>query len=162
MLIPQKTCPEDPVPDSASSSSGAVERRNRYHHFREITTRWEDNDVYGHVNNVVYYSFFDTAANCYLIEAGGLDIEASGVIGVVVESKCNYRRSAAFPEVLEAGLRADRIGNSSVRYGIGIFKKDEDEVSAWGHFVHVFVDRETRKPVPIPADIRAALERIRA
>lgn len=145
--------------DSASPSD-VVERRERYRHFLEITTRWEDNDVYGHVNNVVYYSFFDTAANSYLISAGGLEIETSPVIGVVVESKCSYRRSTAYPDVLEAGLRADRIGNSSVQYGIGIFKKGEDEAAAWGYLVHVFVDRETRRPAPIPAPIRAALERI--
>ena len=147
------------MPDSPSD---VVERRDRYRHFLEITTRWEDNDVYGHVNNVVYYSFFDSAANRYLIEEGGLDIATSRVIGVVVESKCNYRRSTSYPEVLEAGLRADRIGNTSVQYGLGIFKRNEEEVSAWGHFVHVFVDRESRKPVPIPASIRAALEKIRA
>ena len=143
-------------------SPDRIERREHYRHFLDITTRWMDNDVYGQVNNVTYYSFFDTAANSYLIEKGGLDIEKSSVIGVVVESKCNYRRAVAYPDSLEAGLRADRIGNSSVEYGIGIFKGGEDEVSAWGHFVHVFVDRETRTPVPIPKRIRAALEEILA
>lgn len=160
--------PENPVLDPAPDFSPLEERaseppehRRRFRHFLEIPTRWEDNDIYGHVNNVVYYSFFDTAANCYLIREGGLDIERSPVIGVVVESKCIYRRSIAYPETLDAGLRANRVGNTSVTYGIGIFRKGEDEAAAWGHFVHVFVDRETRRSVPIPEGIRAALEKIR-
>jgi len=134
--------------------------RNDYRRFLDITTRWMDNDIYGHVNNVTYYSYFDTAANHYLIHAGGLDIHAAPVIGIVVESKCQYHAPVAFPDPLEAGLRVDRLGNRSVTYGIGIFRKGEDAASAHGHFVHVFVERESNNAVPIPADIRAALAAI--
>ena len=137
-----------------------IETRDNYYKFNSITTRWSDNDVYGHVNNVVYYSYFDTAANNYLINDGGLDIETSPVIGFVVNSGCNYNSSIAYPGNIESGLRVDRLGNSSVQYGVAIFKEGEDHAAADGHFVHVFVDRETNKPVAIPDKMRAALEAI--
>ncbi|HEY5790290.1 MAG TPA: thioesterase family protein [Gammaproteobacteria bacterium] len=136
-------------------------RRDGYRHFETITTRWMDNDLYGHVNNVTYYSYFDTVANSYLIHQGGLDIVAAPVIGVVVSSNCEYRKSLAYPQRLDAGLRVDRLGTSSVTYGIGIFAAGDAEVSAFGRFVHVFVERASQRPVPIPGPIRAALEQIR-
>jgi acyl-CoA thioester hydrolase len=123
-----------------------------------IATRWIDNDIYGHVNNVVYYAYFDTIINRFLIDEGGLDIGHGEVIGVCAESRCTYVRSAAFPDVLDAGLRVSKIGTSSVTYEIAISKGTE--LCASGHFVHVFVDRATRKPTAIPASIREALERI--
>jgi acyl-CoA thioester hydrolase len=131
-----------------------------YKWFCEITTRWMDNDVYGHVNNVTYYSYFDTAANLYLIREGGLDIAASDVIGVVVESKCTYSEPIAYPELVRAGLRVDKLGNRSVTYGIGIFSGKNDVAAASGTFVHVMVDRVSRAPVPIPDRIRNALQAI--
>jgi acyl-CoA thioester hydrolase len=134
--------------------------RSDYRYFHAITTRWMDNDLYGHVNNVTYYSYFDTAANYFLIHEGGLDIVAAPVIGVVVSSSCQYRKSVAYPQRLEAGLRVDRLGSSSVTYGLAIFAEGNDEASAFGQFVHVFVDRASNRPLPIPAPIRAALERI--
>ena len=136
------------------------ETRLRYRHFLTIPTRWMDNDTYGHVNNVTYYSYFDTAANSYLVEAGGFDPQNAPVIGVVVESMCRYQSPLAFPEILEAGLRVGKLGTSSVRYEIGIFGQGADEAAAFGHFVHVFVERLERKPVPIPAPLRGALEKI--
>lgn len=137
-----------------------VETRDRYPHILPVQTRWADNDLYGHVNNVTYYSYFDTVVNCYLIDNGGLDIHNAKVIGIAVETHCNFNDSVAYPEPLEAGLRVGKLGNSSVRYEIGIFKKGREEAAAQGHFVHVFVERETNKPVPIPPPIRSALERI--
>jgi acyl-CoA thioester hydrolase len=134
--------------------------RSDYRYFHAITTRWMDNDLYGHVNNVTYYSYFDTAANYFLIHEGGLDIVAAPVIGVVVSSSCQYRKSVAYPQRLDAGLRVDRLGSSSVTYGLAIFAEGDDEASAFGQFVHVFVDRASNRPLPIPAPIRAALERI--
>lgn len=128
-----------------------------YGHHTELTTRWMDNDVYGHVNNVTYYSYFDTVANGYLIERGGLDIHTSPVIGLVVESGCRYHAPVAYPQRLRAGLRVDRLGTSSVTYGIAIFTEDDDRAVADGHFVHVFVDREVRTSTPIPARLREAL-----
>lgn len=136
------------------------ETRHRFVHFLAIPTRWMDNDVYGHVNNVVYYSYFDTVINEYLISAGGLDIAGSAVIGIAAESMCRFRRELTFPEVIEAGLRVGHLGKSSVRYEIGLFSDGEEEAAAAGYFVHVFVDRATHKPEPIPARIRAALERL--
>jgi len=137
-----------------------LETRDRYPHFMPLQTRWSDNDIYGHINNVTYYSYFDTVVNCYLIDEGGLDIQSADVIGVVVETMCNFRESIAYPELLEAGLRVAKLGNSSVRFEIGIFRKGEAEASAAGHFIHVFVDRSTNKPVPTPDEIRSALERL--
>jgi acyl-CoA thioester hydrolase len=121
-----------------------------------------DNDVYGHVNNVVYYSYFDTVVNGYLISSGALNIERSQVVGLVVETRCRFFRPVAFPDAVHAGLRVARLGTSSVRYEIGIFRNDEDAAAAQGHFVHVYVDRETRKPTSLPPEMRAALERILA
>lgn len=136
-------------------------RRPDYRHFLAIPTRWMDNDVYGHVNNVVYYSYFDTVINRFLIERGGLDIHESAIVGVAAESGCRFRESFAYPETIDAGLRVGYLGNSSVRYEIGLFREGKDEAAAEGHFVHVFVERGVQKPVPIPAVIRAALESIR-
>jgi acyl-CoA thioester hydrolase len=126
--------------------------------FKEITTRWMDNDVYGHVNNVIYYSFFDTAVNQLLIEAGVLDIAESPVIGLVVETQCRYAASITFPDRVTAGVRVAKLGSSSVRYEIGLFKNDEDEAAAEGHFVHVYVDRATNRPTPIPDEARRFME----
>lgn len=123
-----------------------------------ITTRWMDNDIYGHINNVAYYSFFDTAANQFLIERGGLDIASGTIIGLVVESKCEYHAALAYPQQLRAGVRVDKLGNRAVTYGIAIAADGDDRAAAHGHFVHVFVDRVTRTPVPIPAPLRSALE----
>jgi len=130
--------------------------RAAYPFHTPITTRWSDNDIYGHINNVVYYSFFDSAANLYLIQHG-LAIASSPVIGLVVESRCEYHAPLAYPVTLSAGVRTDKLGNRAVTYGIAIFAEGEDLAAAHGHFVHVFVDRETRKPVPIPAALRTAL-----
>ena len=132
--------------------------RDSYRHFSPITTRWMDNDAYGHVNNVVYYSFFDTAVNRYLIERGALDVEHGAVIGLVVETQCNYFAPLAFPQPVEAGLRVARIGGSSVRYEVGLFAAGAPESAAAGHFVHVYVDRATRRPAPLPAALLAALQ----
>jgi acyl-CoA thioester hydrolase len=134
--------------------------RAEYPHFLLLPTRWMDNDVYGHVNNALYYAFFDTAINQYLIAEGGLDITAGKVIGFAAESHCQYMQPLAFPQVVEVGLRVGKLGNSSVRYELAIFKQAETSAAAMGYFVHVFVDRETRRPVPIPTTIRAALQRL--
>ena len=135
-------------------------QRGDYRHFQPIITRWHDNDVYGHVNNVVYYSFFDSAVNTYLIEAGGLDIHAGEVVGFVVSSSCDYFASIAFPERIEVGLRVGKLGNSSVQYELAIFKHGEEQACAAGRFVHVFVDRQSNRPVSIPESLRAALARL--
>ena len=134
--------------------------RGDYKHFLTVETRWMDNDVYGHVNNVVYYSFFDTAVNRYLIDEGVLDIRAGDTVGFVVETSCTYEKPIAFPDRVTAGLRVARIGTSSVRYEIGIFKDDDEESSAHGHFVHVYVDRATERSRPIPEKMRVALEKL--
>jgi acyl-CoA thioester hydrolase len=130
-----------------------------YPYVTAITTRWSDNDIYGHINNVVYYSYFDSAANHYLITVGGLDIARAAVIGLVVESRCTYHAPLAYPTPVRAGVRVDKLGNRAVTYGIAIFG-DGDSAAAHGQFVHVFVDRQTRTAVPIPPPLRAALERI--
>lgn len=132
--------------------------RDDYRHFHTITTRWMDNDVYGHVNNVVYYSYFDTVVNAYLIEQGVLNPEHSDTIGLVIETQCNYFAPLSFPDPVVAGLRVARLGNTSVRYEVGLFRCDAQEAAAQGHFVHVYVDRETRCPVPLPDALRAVLE----
>jgi acyl-CoA thioester hydrolase len=137
-----------------------AKRRSDYKHFHAITTRWMDNDVYGHVNNVVYYSWFDTVVNHFLVANGALDIEHSPVIGLVVETQCNYFGSVAFPDRVTAGLCVTKLGNSSVRYEVGIFREDEETASAQGHFVHVYVDRDTRKPASIPDNMRDLLQSI--
>ena len=136
------------------------EVRQRYPHFLRVPTRWMDNDVYGHVNNVVYYSYFDTVVNEYLIRSGVLDIEKSPVIGLVVETGCRYFKPLAFPDVVCAGLRVARLGRSSVHYEIGLFRGDDETAAAQGHFVHVYVERESRKATELPPEMRAALEQI--
>ena len=135
--------------------------RAQYRHFLPIQTRWSDNDAYGHVNNVVYYSWFDTVVNEYLIAAGALDIQAGTVVGLVVETRCNYFSELAFPQRVDAGLRIAHAGTSSVRYELALFGALGDSASAQGHFVHVYVDRASRRPVPLPAALRAAVERLR-
>ena len=134
--------------------------RSDYAHFQPITTRWHDNDVYGHVNNVTYYSFFDSAVNTYLIEVGGLDIHSGPVVGFVVSSSCDYFASIAFPERIDIGLRVGKLGNSSVQYELAVFKAGEQEACAAGRFVHVFVDRETNRPVSIPEGLRKAMSEL--
>ena len=134
------------------------EPRSGYHAFRTIGTRWMDNDAYGHVNNVVYYSWFDTAVNAHLIEQGALDIHDSPVIGLVVETQCNYFAPVEFPQTVEAGLRVARVGKSSVRYEVGLFVQGEPMTAAKGHFVHVYVDRTTRRPAPLPEKLKNVLE----
>ena len=136
--------------------------RGDFGFFTEIATRWMDNDIYGHVNNVVYYSYFDTVIAHWLMREGGLDPWQASVVGMAVDTGCRFHRSLAFPDIVHAGLRIGRLGNSSVRYEIGIFRNDEETSCAEGHFVHVFVDRATQRPVPIPATIRAALQRLHA
>jgi acyl-CoA thioester hydrolase len=134
------------------------ESRDRYRHFLAIPTRWIDNDAYGHVNNVVYYAWFDTVVNRYLVDAGVLDIQAGAVIGLVVETHCQYFSPIAFPDVVHAGLRVATLGTSSVRYEIGIFRGEDKRAAAQGYFVHVYVDRASGRPVPLPAPLRAALQ----
>ena len=136
--------------------------RDAYPHLLEIPTRWMDNDVYGHVNNVQYYSYFDTVINEYLIRVGGLDIHAGAAIGLCVESHCAYHAALAFPAVVHAGLRVAELGRSSVRYEIALFDGEAEQPAATGWFVHVFVDRATRRPVAIPDGLRAALASLAA
>jgi acyl-CoA thioester hydrolase len=143
MIAPAKTLPD---------------HRDSYKTFRSITTRWMDNDVYGHVNNVVYYSWFDTAVNATLIEQGVLDIHHGQTIGLVVETQCHYFAPLAFPQTIEAGTRVAKLGNSSVRYEVGLFAQGEPLTAARGHFVHVYVDKDTRRPVPLPAPLKQYLE----
>ena len=134
--------------------------RADYARFVTLTTRWADNDAYGHVNNVAYYAFIDTAVNQLLIEAGLLDVTGSEVIGVAVESGCRYHASAEYPDVIHCGLRVGRVGSSSIRYEVGMFRNDEDQACAEGFFIHVMVARETMRPVGIPAGLRAFVERL--
>jgi acyl-CoA thioester hydrolase len=134
--------------------------RSDFAQFHAIETRWMDNDAYGHVNNVTYYSYFDTAVNHYLIAQGALDIARSEVVGLVVETQCRYFSSIAFPETIEVGLRVANIGTSSVRYELGVFRKGEDTAAAQGHFVHVYVDRASNRPVALPDVLRTALKRL--
>ena len=136
--------------------------RGAYRHFQVIPTRWMDNDVYGHVNNVIYYSYFDTVVNAFLIDKGVLDIAMSKVIGLVVETACNYFSSLAFPQQVVAGLRVAHLGKSSVRYEIGLFAEDSRVAAAQGHFVHVYIDRATQQPVSLPLPLRQLLESITA
>ncbi len=151
------------VPQPSDSIPGRVERvrdrRDAYRWFLPITTRWMDNDRYGHINNVVYYSFFDTAVNRLLMEQGLLDLDAGELIGLVVETQCRFHASIAFPEEIAAGVRVARIGNSSVRYELALFGATQPEAVADGHFVHVYVDRVTRRPVTLPDRWRRRLER---
>jgi len=140
------------------SRQGRDERRENYREFIEIPTRWMDNDVYGHVNNVVYYSYFDTAVNGFLMREAGLDYRASAAVGVVAETGCQFHGEIAFPDILDVGIRVSRLGNSSVTYEIGIFRQGREEPAATGHFVHVYVAHGEMTPVPIPDPARAALE----
>ena len=135
--------------------------RSEYKHFVSIPTRWRDNDLYGHVNNIEYYGYFDTAINLYLIERGRLDIHAGASIGVCAESHCRFLAELAFPEIVEAGLRVEHLGRSSVRYGIGLFRSGSDAAAAEGWFVHVFVDRVSHRPAELTPVLRAALEQLR-
>ncbi len=135
-------------------------RRGDYRVFYPVSTRWADNDIYGHVNNVVYYAWFDSAVNRYLIEEGGLDIAGGDVVGFVVSSGCEYLAPVTYPEPIEVGIRVDRLGNSSVRYGVAVFRAGEDAACAHGHFVHVFVERATNRAVAMPGGLRGALERL--
>ena len=140
--------PEKPQPEG----------RAGYKAFRTIATRWRDNDPYGHVNNVVYYSWFDSAVNAHLIEQGALDIHQGGTIGLVVETHCNYFAPVEFPQSVETGIRVARIGQSSVRYEVGVFLQGGALTVARGHFVHVYVDRASRRPAPVPARLKSVLE----
>jgi acyl-CoA thioester hydrolase len=135
--------------------------RSAYKVFRTISTRWMDNDAYGHVNNVVYYSWFDTVVNAHLIEAGALDIHHGEAIGLVIETQCNYFAPIEFPQTVEAGLRVAHMGRSSVRYEVGLFVQGEPLTAAKGHFIHVYVDRETRRPAHLPEKLKAVLEALK-
>jgi acyl-CoA thioester hydrolase len=134
--------------------------RSAYRHWTSITTRWHDNDVYGHVNNTVYYGWFDTAVNAWLVEAGLLDVAAGDPIGLVVETGCRYAAPLAFPQRIEVGLAVAKLGSSSVTYHLGVFPEGAAEPAAEGHFTHVYVGRNSRRPVPLPADWRGQLERL--
>jgi acyl-CoA thioester hydrolase len=134
--------------------------RAAFPHFLEISTRWMDNDVYGHVNNVVYYSFFDTVVNRYLIDNGALDYRDGEVIGLVVETRCSYFKPISYPDRVTAAVSVEHLGTSSVRYRVAVFRNDDDDAAAQGHFVHVYVDRASSRPVPLPDVLRKALARI--
>lgn len=145
---------------NTNENKARPETRNAYKVFRLIGTRWMDNDIYGHVNNVVYYSWFDTAVNAWLIEQGALDIHQGESIGLVIETQCNYFAPLAFPQNVEAGIRVAKLGNSSVRYEVGLFAEGASEAAAQGHFVHVYVSRQSRRPTPLPEKLRRVLESI--
>lgn len=136
-----------------------LKTRDQFKFFLDIQTRWADNDIYGHVNNVTYYSYFDTAANALLIQKTGFDIHQSESIGLVVDSACSFLQELSFPEIIQVGVAIGKIGNTSLRYELAIFKQGQQQASAQGHFVHVFVDRETRKTVPISESTRNILEK---
>ncbi len=144
--------------DNTPPQKPQPERRDSYNTFRTISTRWMDNDAYGHVNNAVYYSWFDTVVNAHLIEAGALDIHHGEVIGLVIETQCNYFAPIEFPQLVEAGLRVAHMGKSSVRYEVGLFVRGEPLTAARGHFIHVYVDRATRRPAALPDKLRSVLE----
>ncbi len=147
--------------NSNAVSRPQAEPRSAFKVFRRIDTRWMDNDVYGHVNNVVYYSWFDTAVNAHLIEQGALDIHHGETIGLVIETQCNYFAPLSFPQVIEAGIRVNKMGASSVRYEVGLFAQGEDLCAAHGHFVHVYVDKENRRPVKaLPQNLKTVLEKL--
>ncbi len=149
--MPASSTPSVPVRAQARA-------RTEFRHFRAITTRWADNDAYGHVNNVIYYSWFDTVVNAHLVEKGVLDIERGATIGLVVETQCHYFAPLAFPQRVDAGLRVARIGGTSVRYEVGLFAEGVDQTAAHGHFIHVYVDRSSRRPVAVPAELRRVLD----
>ncbi len=144
--------PLDPIPRPQP------QQRSTYKAFVPITTRWADNDVYGHVNNVVYMAWFDTAVNSYLIANGALDIHHGGTVGLVAQTGCDYFASIAFPQAVHAGLRVAQLGTSSVRYEVGLFADGAAMTNACGHFVHVYVDKTSRKPVPLPLNLKTVLE----
>jgi acyl-CoA thioester hydrolase len=150
------------APADGRGAALASSRRGDYPAFLAIATRWIDNDTYGHVNNVTYYAYFDTVVNEHLVRAGGLEIRTGQAIGIVVETACRFHRPLSFPDSVDAGMRVAAIGRSSVRYEIALFRRGDDEPAATGRFVHVWVDRVHRRPVPVPARIRAALEPLRA
>ncbi|MDB5875170.1 MAG: thioesterase [Ramlibacter sp.] len=147
--------------DSPQPAKPQPEPRSAYKTFRTISTRWMDNDAYGHVNNVVYYSWFDTVVNAHLIEAGALDIHQGQTIGLVIETQCNYFAAIEFPQTVEAGLRVAHTGKSSVRYEVGLFVQGEPLTAARGHFIHVYVDRATRRPTVLPDKLRSVLEALK-
>ncbi|RYF60942.1 MAG: acyl-CoA thioesterase [Comamonadaceae bacterium] len=152
--IPSST----PVQAPGAPAKPVPHPRTAYRTFRTIQTRWADNDLYGHVNNVVYYSWFDTAVNSMLIERGALDIHAGATVGFVVETRCNYFAPLAFPQIVEAGIRVGAIGTASVRYEIALFAEGADRAAAQGHFTHVYVDRQTQRPVALPPALRSVVE----
>jgi acyl-CoA thioester hydrolase len=139
-----------------------IETRADYKHFLRIPTRWFDNDVYQHVNNTVYYAFFDTVINEYLIREAGLDFAHGEIVGLAIETHCEFKKSVAFPQAVDAGLRVGKLGNTSVRYEVGLFIEGDSDCAASGHFVHVFVTRPGNRPTPIPARMREAMSRILA
>ena len=147
---------------SDDASRPQPQAREAFAHFAPIATRWMDNDVYGHVNNVVYYSWFDTAVNRLLVVNGLIDINAGQTIGLVVETGCRYFSPTAFPDEIEAGVRVAHVGTSSVRYEIGLFRNNEQEAAAVGYFVHVYVDRDSKRPVPVDEKMRGFLESLKA
>ncbi|QRF59688.1 MULTISPECIES: thioesterase family protein [Variovorax] len=151
-----------PASPASPSAKPVPQPRASYPVFRSIPTRWMDNDMYGHVNNVVYYSWFDTAVNALLIERGALDIHQGSTIGFVVETQCNYFAPLAFPQTVEAGIRVAQAGRSSVRYEVGLFAQGADTAAAQGHFVHVYVDRTTQRPVPLPEALQRVVDSLRA
>ena len=142
----------------AAATKPQPEPRSAYKAFRTISTRWMDNDAYGHVNNVVYYSWFDTVVNAHLIERGALDVQHGDTIGLVIETQCNYFAPVEFPQTVEAGLRVARIGRSSVRYEVGLFVQGQPMTAAKGHFIHVYVDRAQRRPTNLPPQLKTVLE----
>jgi acyl-CoA thioester hydrolase len=144
----------EPAPRAATHDAPT---RAHFERFRPITTRWMDNDVYGHVNNVVYYAYFDTAVNGYLIESAGTDIRQLPAIGLVVETGCRYLKPISFPDAIEIGLAVEKLGRSSIVYRLGVFVAGEPDAAAIGRFVHVYVDSATRRPVPVPDLIRRAV-----
>ena len=147
--------------NDSSSAKPRAPTRAEFVHFRTLATRWRDNDAYGHVNNVVYYEWFDTAVNAYLIESGALDIATSPVVGYVVETRCTYFAPLTYPEPVAVGLAVERIGRTSVRYALAVFATGSDTAAAAGEFVHVYVDRATEAPVEIPPPLMSALNRLR-
>ena len=147
-------------PSATTAPKPEPEARSAYRVFRPITTRWMDNDMYGHVNNVIYYSWFDTAVNAYLIEQGALDVHGGAIIGLVVETQCNYFAPLAFPQTIEAGIRVARLGGSSVRYEIGLFAQGQELCAAKGHFIHVYVDGASRRPTALPDQLKTTLEQL--
>ena len=149
------------APPAPAAADALPTRRDEFAVLRTIPTRWMDNDHYGHVNNVTYYSYFDTAVNEHLIREGGLDIRGGDAIGIVVETACRFHKPLSFPEIIDAGLAVARVGHSSVAYDIALFRQGDDEAAATGRFVHVWVDRTDRRPVAVPARIRVALEALR-